>query len=73
MKTLMQIDPVYNSVSEFMSDPEKISYCESLIVETEQFLEISTNIIDIRSKERYYEIIVAAKIEIERLSQPKPQ
>ena|ERR1044072_8458638 len=63
-KTLLQIDPVYSNVSEYMSTPDKIAYCERLILETKQFLGISTNILEKRSKERYQEIIEAAEAEI---------
>jgi hypothetical protein len=67
-KTLLQIDPVYSNVSEFMSTNEKIAYCERLIVETRQFLGISENILEKKSKERYLDIIEAAEEEILRLN-----
>jgi hypothetical protein len=66
-KTLLQIDPVYNNVSEFMSTIEKIAYCERLVLETEQFLGISAHILETKSKDRYFEIIEAAKEEMIRL------
>jgi hypothetical protein len=67
-KTLKQLDPIYNSVTSYMSKKERIMYCESLIKETEEFVKKTTRPMDLKSKTRYEEIVEAARAEIEILT-----
>jgi hypothetical protein len=66
-KTLKEVDPVYESVMNYMSKEEQIKYCESLVTETESFLSTSTKPIDDKSKEKYKTLICAAKNELKSL------
>ncbi|MCD6069103.1 MAG: hypothetical protein K0S33_3929 [Bacteroidetes bacterium] len=67
-KTLIQIDPIYSSVNEYMTINDKMSYCKSLMAETQFFLHASANLMNEKTKEKYNAIIYATKKEIERLS-----
>jgi hypothetical protein len=67
-KHLKEVDPVYESVKSFMSKEEKIKYCESLVRETEDFLNTTVRPIDEKTRARYKELINAAKEEIKLLS-----
>ena len=66
-KTLKEVDPVYENVRNFMSKEEKIKYCESLIKETEEFLNNTVQPIDTKTKEKYITLVDAARDEIESL------
>lgn len=66
-KTLKEVDPVYNSVTNYMSKSEKIKYCESLIRETEEFLGARERPLDEKSKEKYKTLINAAREEMAML------
>jgi hypothetical protein len=68
-KTLLQIDPVYSSVNEYMSISDKVSYCRCLMAETEDFLLASGNLMNDKTKDKYRAIIQAAKMEIEQLAE----
>lgn len=67
-KTLKELDSVYNSVTSYMSKEEKINYCETLIKETEEFIGSTNRSLDIKVKEKYFEIISAARREIDLLN-----
>lgn len=66
-KSLSDIDKVYKDITSFMSLQDRIIYCECLIKENEHFLQNHTSRLDIIQKTRYHEIIVAARMELDRL------
>ncbi len=68
-KTLKELDSVYNSVTAYMSKEEKIRYCETLIKETEKFLGNTNRPLDLKVKEKYWEIVNAARREVDLLNE----
>lgn len=64
-KTLIQMDPVYESVSECMSLNDRIAYCKQLISETENFLQSSSVFLEEKTKDKYRKLISAARKEID--------